>query len=102
MKDMQNNNEIDLDQLIYDLEDMGLRILSMDRLIKKVNNPDLMARYADEILQMVEYWKVFADYVAEEIEKYVEKEKKENLPINFQYRSVLKSIKAGKALRNQI
>ena len=82
----------EIDELLFDLTDLGHRIKKVDQLVASLKSPALKAQYEQELVYMIEMYRQMGSIARDEVEKYCNWEKSSGGPISIGYRRVLKSL----------
>jgi hypothetical protein len=86
-------NSKELDELIWDVTDVGERIKAVDNLIRTIEDEELRKTYNQDILQLISYYKDLTIALEKELQVFIREEKKGSGPITFKYRKILASLK---------
>ncbi len=86
-------NKDDLNELIWDVTDMGYRVTRINNLLSEMEEGKAKTKYIQQYLDLMDQYTKMVDYLLLELEDYVDYEKRNNLPIDLEYRKLLKSLK---------
>ena len=65
----------EIDELLFDLTDLGHRIKKVDQLVASLKSPALKAQYEQELVYMIEMYRQMGSIARDEVEKYCNWEK---------------------------